>query len=120
MNSIILYTSGRFLDQGIDTGVFCDILQNFGKEITIMSSNIPDGCKSAISYPALDIFTSILRELSSIVAQHLKRTYKLQFLSIQDHIKWVLTVPALWKATARNFMRQAARLVRFGYLKSYI
>jgi molecular chaperone DnaK (HSP70) len=84
--------------------------ENFGEEITITSSNIPTGLDHQVPYPALDIFASILQELSTLVLQHLKRTYSINNLHNRN-IKWVLTVPALWKATARHFMRQAAEKV---------
>lgn len=34
-----------------------------------------------------------------------------------DVIRWVITVPAIWKASAKQFMRQAAYEVKRTYLK---
>ena len=67
-----------------------------------------EGQSSAVTLPAMKVFCDILLHIKDIVLDYIRThgtTYK------PDDIKWVLTVPAMWKASARDVMRQAAKEV---------
>lgn len=61
----------------------------------------------SLTLPALKIFSDILQHLEVVILQRLGEAHGSQFTS--RDIEWVLTVPAMWTASARDFMRQAAR-----------
>lgn len=57
------------------------------------------------SLPAIDVFSSSIKALTS----HLKNELELKGTGVlEDDIKWVLTVPAIWSETAKLFMRKSA------------
>ena len=57
--------------------------------------------------PAIDIFSLALKYLSEKMLKFI--TEKVGIASIRpSNILWVLTVPAIWKPGARQFMRKAA------------
>ena len=59
------------------------------------------------SLPAIDIFSLALNYLSEKMLKFI--TGKLRIVSIRpSNTLWVLTVPAIWKPGARQFMRKAA------------
>ena len=72
-----------------------------------------DGTKDEVvqtlTLPALKIFSDILQHLETVVLKRLCEVHGSQFT--RRDIEWVLTVPAMWTACARDFMRQAARKV---------
>jgi hypothetical protein len=62
-------------------------------------------------FPAIKVFALSIGALKD----HLIETLTTQGLSIKaDEIKWVLTVPAIWSDPAKQFMREAAKMVRYG------
>lgn len=63
------------------------------------------------SYPALKVFSHALRFFKQHVLAELsdQSTAKLS----EEDITWVLTVPAIWRQPAKQFMRTAAYEVRF-------
>lgn len=63
----------------------------------------------SLTLPALKIFSDILQHLETVIEGQLGDVHGSQ-LTRRD-IQWVLTVPAMWKASSRDFMRQAARKV---------
>ena len=63
----------------------------------------------SLTLPALKIFSDILQHLETVVLKRLCEVHGSQFT--RRDIEWVLTVPAMWTASARDFMRQAARQV---------
>ena len=59
---------------------------------------------------AMKVFSAAIGYLRN----HLLSTCKKQLKSIEDSdIKWVLTVPAIWTDSSKQFMREAAEKVRF-------
>lgn len=59
------------------------------------------------SLPAIDIFSLALEYLSEKMLKYISE--KVGIVTIRSrNILWVLTVPAIWKPGARQFMRQAA------------
>ena len=61
------------------------------------------------SMPAIDIFSKALEHLKAKLINFIDT--KLEGLNIVNYsrdIRWVLTVPAIWSAGARHFMREAA------------
>ena len=58
-----------------------------------------------LTLPALDIFANILKHLKTVIEQRLSEAHGEHFT--KRSIQWVLTVPAMWRASARDFMRQA-------------
>ena len=65
------------------------------------------GCTPAggtVTLPAVRVFCDILVHIKDILLEY-RMAYK------TEDIKWVLTVPAMWRASARDVMRQAAKEV---------
>ena len=61
------------------------------------------------SVPAIDIFSKALKYLKEKLISFIDT--KLEGLHISDNshdIRWVLTIPAIWGAGARHFMRESA------------
>eukprot|EP00058_Branchiostoma_floridae_P028056 XP_002613547.1 hypothetical protein BRAFLDRAFT_208293 [Branchiostoma floridae] len=59
--------------------------------------------------PALDIFAHAMRFLKKHMLKAIELTVADDEITIEDDdIRWVLTVPAIWDDSAKQFMRQAA------------
>ncbi|XP_037667305.1 heat shock 70 kDa protein 12B isoform X1 [Choloepus didactylus] len=58
--------------------------------------------------PALEVFAHALRFFKEHALQELREQSPL--LPEEDTVRWVLTVPAIWKQPAKQFMREAAYL----------
>ena len=56
--------------------------------------------------PALEVFSHALRFFREHALQELSDQSSTKILN--EDVRWVLTVPAIWKAPAKQFMRQAA------------
>ena len=72
------------------------------------STRTAEGQSGTVTLPALKVFCDILLHIKAIVLDYIRThgtTYK------TEDIKWVLTVPAMWRASARDVMRQAAKEV---------
>lgn len=69
------------------------------KETTITASN-------GKCYPAIKVFSQALRYFRDHALQELSDQSSTEILN--EDIRWVITVPAIWKAPAKQFMRQAA------------
>ena len=67
--------------------------------------------------PALSIFTHALRFFKEHALQELSDQSSTKILN--EDVRWVITVPAIWKAAAKQFMRQAAYNVSYRFI-SYI
>lgn len=63
--------------------------------------------------PALTVFSESLRYLKEHALNTIKEA---SFQTVYDHeeITWVITVPAIWSAAAKQFMRLAAKQVKAG------
>ena len=72
-----------------------------------MSGFTPEG--DVVTLPAVRVFCDILVHIKDIVLDYIHMVFG-QTLAKED-LKWVLTVPAMWRASARDVMRQAAREV---------
>lgn len=70
-----------------------------------------DKVVQSLTLPALKIFSDILQHLETVVLRRLGEVHGSQPGFTRRDIEWVLTVPAMWTACARDFMRQAARKV---------
>ena len=57
-------------------------------------------------FPAMDVFSHALRFFKEHALQELTDQSSTKILN--EDVRWVLTVPAIWKAPAKQFMRQAA------------
>ena len=68
-----------------------------------------DGKSIEVTLKALRVFTDVLKYIVAKVLARLSKAHGDTFN--KEDIKWVVTVPAMWKASARDFMRQAARQV---------
>ena len=70
------------------------------------------GCTPAggtVTLPAVRVFSDILVHIKDILLESIYITHGQTYA--KKDIKWVLTVPAIWRASARDVMRQAAREV---------
>ena len=56
--------------------------------------------------PALDIFAHALKYFKDHALQELSDQSATKI--INDDVRWVITVPAIWKAQAKQFMREAS------------
>ena len=70
---------------------------------------IPDD-RNIVSMPAIDLFASTIRAIK----QHFEKAVEGRGLTfISDNILYVLTVPAIWSESAKEFMKKAAKKVFF-------
>jgi len=69
------------------------------KETTIKAAN-------GRSYAALTVFAHALRFFYEHALQELSDQSATTI--VNDDVRWVITVPAIWKAPAKQFMRLAA------------
>ena len=75
------------------------MMQELNSETTIRSSNGHEFAAIQLFAMALRYFKEhALKELSSQSAT----------IIVNEDVRWVITVPAIWKAPAKQFMRQAA------------
>lgn len=58
--------------------------------------------------PAIDIFAHTIRELRSHFEKAVKKSGSMCF---RDKVLYVLTVPAIWSESAKEFMKKAAMKV---------
>ncbi|XP_015682747.1 heat shock 70 kDa protein 12B, partial [Protobothrops mucrosquamatus] len=64
------------------------------------------GAVNGKKVPALEVFAHALRFFRQQAVQELKD--QCPALPVADAIRWVITVPAIWKQPAKQFMREAA------------
>jgi len=83
----------------MNMNALCFSLQNLNKETTLKASN-------GRSYPALTVFAHALRFFYEHALQELSDQSATTI--VNDDIRWIITVPAIWKAPAKQFMRLAA------------
>ena len=83
-------------------------LQDLSRDSTLQSE---DG---KTTLPAVTIFSHAIRFLG----QHLLKQLRLETGEEvpPDLIRWVLTVPAIWKDKAKQFMREAFYMVIFSHI----
>ena len=60
--------------------------------------------------PALTIFTYALQYFKEHALRELSDQSGTRF--VNEDVRWVITVPAIWKQSAKQFMREAAYQVR--------
>lgn len=61
--------------------------------------------------PAMKVFSACIRYLR----QHMMEACSSRRVDIEeDEMQWVLTVPAIWTDSAKQFMREAATRVSYG------
>ena len=75
------------------------LIQELNKDTMIKASN-------GKLMQALSIFTHALRFFKEHALQELSDQSSTKILN--EDVRWVITVPAIWKAAAKQFMRQAA------------
>ena len=61
----------------------------------------------------MDVFSHALRFFKEHALQELSDQSSTKILN--EDVRWVITVPAIWKAPAKQFMRQAAYNVSIVY-----
>jgi len=74
-------------------------LQQLSRETMIKAAN-------GRAHPALDVFTHALRYFRQHALQELGDQASTSL--VDGDVRWVITVPAIWKSPARQFMRLAA------------
>jgi len=69
-------------------------------------------------YPAIQLFSHALRFFKDHALKELTNQSSTEI--VNEDIRWVITVPAIWKASAKQFIRQAAyevcRIIHTFYL----
>ena len=80
-------------------------MQELNKETSIRSSN-------GHEFPALQLFAMALRYFKEHALKELSS--QSATIIVNEDVRWVITVPAIWKAPAKQFMRQAAYEVHNG------
>ena len=73
--------------------------QDLNKETEIKATN-------GKAMPALTVFSHSLRFFKEHALQELSDQSSTKILN--EDVRWVITVPAIWKAPAKQFMRAAA------------
>ena len=80
----------------------CLTHQNLNKDTTMRAAN-------GKAIPAMTVFCHALRFFRDHALQEI--TDQSDTKITNEDVKWVITVPAIWKAPAKQFMRQAAYIV---------
>ena len=83
--------------------ILTDVLHNSLKELTqdtlVKASN-------GKLYPALTVFALALKYFRDHALQELSDQCGMKI--VNDDVRWVISVPAIWRASAKQFMRHAA------------
>lgn len=66
-------------------------------------------------YPALTVFGLALKYFKDHALQELSDQSGMKI--VNEDIRWVISVPAIWRASAKQFMRQAANEVEYWQLR---
>ena len=74
-------------------------MQDLNKDTCIKAAN-------GKTMPAMTIFSHALKFFKDHALQELSDQSAIKILN--EDVKWVITVPAIWKAPAKQFMRTAA------------
>lgn len=81
------------------------ILQKINRTISLRTDQ-------GLELPALEVFKHSISYIKGLVLDELRNRGVLETAVMQEkEIGWVLTVPAIWDFTAKQFMREAAKLV---------
>ncbi|XP_077997386.1 heat shock 70 kDa protein 12A-like [Glandiceps talaboti] len=80
--------------------------KDFEKETYVIDRNMKVKAKNGKSVPALLVFSESLRCIKTKALEVLKVQFGHAF-ECKD-IQWVITVPAIWRPSSRQFMREAA------------
>lgn len=63
---------------------------------------------------AIDVFSSAINYLKNQMIKQCEKRFK--HIDIMDSdVTWVLTVPAIWNDSSKQFMREAAKKVLFSF-----
>lgn len=70
-------------------------------------------------WPALDVFAKCLKYLKTVATNAVNERYlrsekdnpDTNVMYKPDQIQWVITIPAIWSLSAKEFMRKAAYMV---------
>ena len=65
---------------------------------------------------ALLVFATFLQQLKDHMLQNVENKFK---GVLESQIKWVITVPAIWKDSSKQFMREATEKVNRPYMCWY-
>ena len=85
-------------DTGLNNKVYVCLVQDLNRG-TILKDD------KGLEMPAMTVFSECIRYLKGQLIQLCEhRSYGLNV----DEIHWVITVPAIWNDTAKQFMREAA------------
>lgn len=87
----------------------CFSQQNLSKDTKLKASNGKE-------IPALHVFSLALKFFKEHALKELNDQSVHRIVT--EDIRWVITVPAIWKAPAKHFMRQAAYQVKKIILKA--
>lgn len=79
------------------------ILQNFDIKKMLPTSNNPENRQ----LPILMVFAECIRYLRDQLVDTVTKAYPSVKFKEKD-FQWILTVPAIWKSSARQLMREAA------------
>ncbi|XP_071125378.1 heat shock 70 kDa protein 12A-like [Mytilus edulis] len=63
-----------------------------------------------LELPALEVFKHSISYIKGLVLDELRNRGVLETAVMEKELGWVLTVPAIWDFTAKQFMREAAKL----------
>jgi len=85
-------------------------LQQLSRDTKITAAN-------GTAHPALDVFAHALRYFRQHALQELGDQASTAL--VDDDVRWVITVPAIWKPPARQFMRIAAMQVMSTFSRHY-
>ena len=77
-------------------------VQNLNKDTAMTAAN-------GATVPAMTVFCHALQFFKDHALQEITDQSDVKITN--DDVKWVITVPAIWKAPAKQFMRQAAYIV---------
>lgn len=64
-------------------------------------------------FPAKTIFAHGIKFLKDHLMKHMEMRGLAEAIPDDSYIQWVLTVPAIWNDSAKQFMREAAKEVGY-------
>ena len=62
----------------------------------------------------IDVFSAAISFMKDHLIDNVNKSNAANGITVES-IRWVLTVPAIWSDSAKQFMREAAEKVRFFY-----
>lgn len=99
----------------------------FTTSIEDLNENTEVQARNGKKWPALDVFAKCLNYLKKVATDAVNERYlksnkdnaSAEVMYKDAQIQWVITIPAIWSLSAKQFMRKAAYKVKIYSLSTY-